>query len=259
MRRFQAEAIILRGIDYGESDRIVTFFTREFGKIRGIAKGAKRSRRRFPNGLDLGYHLHITFVEKEGFELGRVEDSQLIDPFDSISQEVDRFLTACYLLELVSMSVPDREPHPELFQLLRDSMQMLESGEWFPQGRPLFELKTLFHCGYRPNFEWCGHCQSNLPSMQDRYYSRDKGLVLCEGCSIDLPWVTRLSPETTAILQEGLHAFITQMEKLHFNEKVAEESRRFLDHALALRLLRPLRSQVLLDSSAFSNAFREVR
>ncbi len=248
MRRFQAEAIILQGIDYGESDRIVTFFTREVGKIRGIAKGAKRSRRRFPNGLDLGYHLSITFVEKEGFELGRVEDSQLIDSFDPISQDANRFLIACYFLDLTSMFIPDREPHPELFCLLRDSMQMLGKGEWIPQGRSLFELKTLFHCGYRPNFEWCGSCQSDLPFLQDRYYSRDKGLILCEGCSMDLPWVTRLSPETTAILQRGLHTTITEGGRLCFSQTVVEESRRFLSHALALRLPRPLRSQALVDA-----------
>ncbi|MBI4209431.1 MAG: DNA repair protein RecO [Deltaproteobacteria bacterium] len=248
MRRFEAEAIILQGIDYGESDRIVTFFTREFGKIRGIAKGAKRSRRRFPNGLDLAYHLYITFVEKEGFELGRVEDSKMIHSFDRISQHPDRFMTACYLLELTSLSIPDREPHPELFDLLKSSFQELERGDWVPEARDFFELKTLFYCGYRPNFEWCGVCQSSLLPTGDRYYSRDKGLVLCEGCSIDLPWVTRLSPETTHVMQRGLETTLDGLKELLFNEKIKEESRRFLGHALSLRLTRPIRSQPLLDA-----------
>lgn len=248
MKRFETEAIVLRGIDYGESDRIVTFFTREIGKIRGIAKGVKRSRRRFPNGLDIGYHLHISFIQKEGFDLGRVEDSQLIESFDAIAAHAERFVTACYLLEVITISVPDHEPNIPLYRLLRDALYSLERGEWIAQARYLFELQTLFLCGYRPNFEWCGRCQNPLPLERERYFSRDKGLVLCKGCSLDLPWITRLSPETTKTLQRGLQTPVSQAKALPFTPKISQESKRFLNHALSLRLQRPLRSQPILDS-----------
>ena len=73
MPLFKTDAIVVRSLNYGESDRIITFFTRDFGKIKGIAKGARRSKKRFQNALGLFSHLRLIFFEREEMSLMRVD------------------------------------------------------------------------------------------------------------------------------------------------------------------------------------------
>ena len=72
MALFTTHAIVTHSFNYGESDKIVTFFTKDFGKVKGIAKGARRSKKRFQNALDLFSHLRLIFFDREGMGLVRV-------------------------------------------------------------------------------------------------------------------------------------------------------------------------------------------
>ena len=78
---FTTHAIVVHSINYGESDKIVTFFTRDFGKLKGIAKGARRSKKRFQNALGLFSHLRLLFFDREGMGLVRAQGCDILSLF----------------------------------------------------------------------------------------------------------------------------------------------------------------------------------
>ena len=81
MPSLKSEAVILQATDYAEFDKLVSFYTKSYGRIRGIAKGAKRSQRRFGGALEPFTHDEVTFFEKEGHGLARLEDCRIINTF----------------------------------------------------------------------------------------------------------------------------------------------------------------------------------
>src|SRR3972149_11808071 len=97
---FTTEAIVLSSIDYGESDKIVTFYTLEFGKIKGIAKGAKRSKKRFVNNLEPFSYINLLFFQKQGRELVILEQAEIMRRFDLLTLDIDR-LPLCRLCPLL--------------------------------------------------------------------------------------------------------------------------------------------------------------
>jgi DNA repair protein RecO (recombination protein O) len=83
MPLFETNAIVTRSLNYGESDKIITFFSKDFGRIRGIAKGARRSRKRFQNALGLFSHIRLIFFDREGAGLVR-QSSDILHTFPRI-------------------------------------------------------------------------------------------------------------------------------------------------------------------------------
>src|SRR4030043_2225058 len=116
---FTTNAIVIRSHHYGESDKIVTFFTKDFGKIKGIAKGARRSKKRFQNALDLFSHLRLIFFDKEGMGLVRAEGCDIINSFPKIREDLKKIFYGNYFLELANEMAGEREGNQEVFELLR--------------------------------------------------------------------------------------------------------------------------------------------
>ena len=80
MPAYSSEAIVLKSIDFGEADKIITFFTKDFGKIRGIAKSAKRSKKRFGAALEKGVYGRVEFFDKSNLALKRINSMEVISP-----------------------------------------------------------------------------------------------------------------------------------------------------------------------------------
>ena len=110
--RQQTEAIVLRLLDYGESDRIVTFSTADFGKIRGIAKGARRSRKRFTNALEPFCHSRMMFSRKSPDSLALIEECDVLCHFPSIRADLEKTLVASCLIELTDHFTPGAKERP---------------------------------------------------------------------------------------------------------------------------------------------------
>ena len=97
----KSPAIVLHGLDYGESDRIVTFYTHDFGKLKGIAKGARRSRKRFSNALEPFSYGNIIFSKKGRGTLALIEGIDIINHHAKIREDLGNTLMSSYLIELI--------------------------------------------------------------------------------------------------------------------------------------------------------------
>ena len=143
MPYYKTPAVILHSLDFAESDKLVTFFTRDFGKLRGIAKGAKRSRKRFGSGLEPLTCSAVCFFEKEKASLVRLDHCEIVDPFPHIHSDMLRLGYAGYLAELISVTAAERERSGELYALLIGFFELLNQPAFREEFVRIFELRLL--------------------------------------------------------------------------------------------------------------------
>ena len=122
----QDEAIILRTRDYHESDRLITFFSRSQGQLTGIAKGARRSKKRFVHTLEPLSHVLITYADRASSGLVRIDASELKNGFIELRNNVARLGYASLSCEVVLEMSPERQANPTLFALLNQYLKQLE-------------------------------------------------------------------------------------------------------------------------------------
>ncbi len=247
-------AIVLRARVHGESDKIVTFLTRDWGKITGIAKGAKRSKRRFVNVLEPFTHVQLRFRPIRTDELAFIYGCDLLRSFRVPSRDLQCYGFASYLTELMDVMIVGREAGQELYDLLLQGLTVIEEQPALPPlFLPAFELLLLVHTGYAPNIEGCQRCglpvsphfASNVPIM----FSPSLGGLLCARCR-DLGGATiRLSPETLQILDNPQHTPAQTLLSAQASTQTCRELRAIINGLLMRHLTRPLKSRAFLEQT----------
>jgi DNA repair protein RecO (recombination protein O) len=245
MPAFTTDSIVIRSLNYGESDKIVTFFTRDFGKIKGIAKGARRSKKRFQNALDLFSHGRLLFFDKEGGGLARVEGCDIHHSFPKIREHLTKIFYGDYFLELVNEMAGEREPNQAAFELLFLFLSDLEAGEPQEERLRMFEIRMLSLFGYRPNMKRCDLCKrdwEDLKEARSAYFSLEKGSLLCDRCSKTWNNLVPLSLGTARLIEKISQIELPKMDRLRFTPRALSESRELLPRFITYQLGKELKS-----------------
>ena len=121
----KTEAIVLRTLPFRSSSLIITFFTKSFGKLKGIAKGVRKERESRGATFELFTHLEIVFYEKIRSDLHLVSDAFIIDSNDTIRLSLDAITYASYFVELIDYLNEVHDPHPGIFDLLQFSLKFI--------------------------------------------------------------------------------------------------------------------------------------
>jgi DNA repair protein RecO (recombination protein O) len=249
-------AIVLRARVHGESDKIVTFLTRDWGKITGIAKGAKRSKRRFVNVLEPFTHVQVRFRPIRADELAFIFGCDLLRNFRVPSRDLQCYGFASYLTELMDVMIAGREAGHELYDLLLEGLTILEEQPSLPLlFLPAFELLLLIYSGYAPNIDGCQRCGLPLPpqpasvSSPSFMFSPSLGGLLCMRCR-DLSGATiRLSSETFHLLENPQHLSPQTLLSTHAAPQTCRELRAMMNSLLTRHLTRPLKSRAFLEQA----------
>ncbi|MHB8907395.1 MAG: DNA repair protein RecO [Syntrophales bacterium] len=242
----RTEAILLRLLDYGESDRIVTFFTAWFGKVRGIAKGARRSRKRFANVLEPFCCSHLLFSRRGPESLALIESSEVISHFPLIRADLEKTLWASYLIDLTDQFTPDDKRNPEIFTLLRDFLYLINARPVTESILRFFEIRLLKLSGYDPVLDHCLICKK--PVAQEilyRFHASDGGLT-CTGCRSGAEGIP-VSLGTIRTLLLGREAQVDRLGSILLSGQSAQESRQLLAHFIRHILGRELKSLHVLN------------
>ncbi len=237
--RVKVEGIVLRAVDYGESDRIVTLLTRERGKVGAFARGARASRRRFQGLLEPFTLLAAELTDRRGDLLG-LESASALRAHGAIRSELSRIAVAGYATELASELVRDAEPHPELFDLLAAFLGVLDAASPRPAALRAYELGALAAAGFMPRLDGCARCGAAIGDRVARLDPSHGGL-LCASCEPQggggLP---ALSPATVAALLRlqagGLAAAAAEPLAPPAGREAREALTRFVEHLLGRRL-----------------------
>ena len=162
MAEIRTRALVLRCFDQRESDRLVHLYTEREGRVSVIAKGARRSRRRFPGTLEILTVLDTRIVDPPRASMMRLEGARLVTPFEGLVNDLGRYAIACQLLEVLDRVTGEREANPELFRFAVGVLDVLR-GERADRLLALLILtKTLARLGYRPLLSSCAVCGDPL-------------------------------------------------------------------------------------------------
>ena len=221
-------AVILHSLDYGESDRILTFYTADFGKLTGIAKGARRSKKRFANILELFSCIQIVFSRRGRDSLALIEEGSMLNHYPGIREDLEKTLVASYLLELTDKFTHEGKKNAELFQLILSFLVLVEAGNNREDLLRFFEMRLLKHAGYEPALDRCMACRKAVGDADVYHFVARDGGVRCMSCEPRYPGAIPVSLGTIRTLLLGKEMELGKLERLVLSNQVATESRELL-------------------------------
>jgi DNA repair protein RecO (recombination protein O) len=175
----ESEAIVLRTYPFRESDLLVTLFTRLEGKVRGVARAAKKSRRRFGGALEPLTHVKVTYEDKERQELARLDTCEVIESPLTSEVSYPRAVALGHVAELLDELSPDREANDAVFRLAISVVRQLRGDEiWLPV--TYFELWMARLMGYLPDLAECLTCGRPLNGSRAYFHALADGLICPE-------------------------------------------------------------------------------
>ncbi len=192
----KCEGIIIRTTNYGETNKIVTLYTREWGKIGVMARGAKKPSSRLAavtQPFTYGY-----FLVQRSSGLGSLQQGEMISSMRSIREDIFLTAYASYIVDLTDKGTDDRKPNPYLFELVYQSLNLVNEGFDAEIIVNIFEMKMLNTLGLYPVLNQCAVCSST-----DGHFSfsiREGGLI-CHRCLEKDPYHYKISPATVKLLR----------------------------------------------------------
>ena len=199
MQLLTSEAILLDVIDLHESDRIATFLTREWGKKRGVARGARRKHSRFAGQLQPLAKLRMTWSEKEGRDLVRISSADLLRSADPLQHDLEGILLGCYLADHVAEFAQENEDCETYYRLLDATLEALMSGVDPQLAARYFEAWMLRIGGIFPPPDECPECGRDL--APGAHLPASGETLLCLDCAAIRPAGLAVAPPTIAFLR----------------------------------------------------------
>lgn len=249
MTTLRTEALILRLVETGESDLILHLLVPEIGKLAVIAKGARRSVKRFPGTLDLFNHVRVQIDRRFRNALARLDQARLIEPFTELRADPARFALGCYLLELLDRLTPEggvRSDMQRLFEFGLSALRALANRTPDLRFRTLLELRALDALGLRPEFSNCVRCGARPEGGLVDFHVPDGGVV-CERCSSQLQGLTRVHLGTLRTLERSLGFDWDQLDRLAISAEPLAEAHRLVGRLQRFHVGVELRSTRFLD------------
>jgi DNA repair protein RecO (recombination protein O) len=203
----KATALVVRTTDWSETSRIATLWTKEFGRVRVLAKGGRRLKSNFESALDLLTVCSIVLLRKSSGNLDLLTEARVVERFPQLAADLPALYAAYYLAELLSEWTEDHDPHPVIFEETLETLRNLGTGS--PQDRQAltgmrlarFELVLLRELGYSPSLESCAICQSPSEGI-NLAFSPAAGGVVCQACQGRQRDRRPLAGEVWRVLQE---------------------------------------------------------
>jgi DNA repair protein RecO (recombination protein O) len=199
----KAEALVIRVVDFSETSAVVTLFTREFGKVSALAKGARRLKGPFESALDLLSRVRIVFLRKSSEALDLLTEAKLERRFRSPGRDLSRLYGAYYVAELLNDLTHDDDPHADLFEAAVEALEQLAEDSTPPGDAILrWELVALRILGHLPSLDACVECGQPVAAGRRTAFGLAVGGVLCGSCRPGKKHVASLSAEAIERLRQ---------------------------------------------------------
>jgi DNA repair protein RecO (recombination protein O) len=189
-----ATALVLRFTDWSETSRICTLWTREFGKVRALAKGGRRLKSAFESALDLLTVCSISLLRKTSGGLDLLTEARVERRFPKLASDLSALYAGYYVAELLADWTEETDPHPKLFDEALATLADLGQKDVLTGPRlARFELVLLHELGYRPSLDQCAVCAAPVTG-QALAFSAAAGGVVCPSCQATVRDRRPLSP-----------------------------------------------------------------
>ena len=226
----KAKAVVIKVNDLGESDKLVTFFSSEVGKFAGIAKGAKKSKKRFSNKLEIFSQLDVIYDDRGRSGLVRIAEADLLFPFISLRENYDRYVSAALACELIYYWSKDYDADSNIFNLLVWAMQSLDRGLPPKVVQIFFQIKLYTLLGYKLHLAGCIKCGTGEKAGKPYGFHPGRHGLLCNSCgpSMASREMVPMSMNTIRLLEHAQDMEVEKLERLRFSDASVKEALRLL-------------------------------
>lgn len=197
-RVYRTEAVVLRRFNLGEADRLLTLFSLEHGKLKAIAKGARRPKSRKAGHLELFTRVQLLLAR--GRELDIITQAEALDTFPKLRDDLIRIGQASYIIELVDAFTVERDVNRLLYTQLTTALDRLSHQSSVEATIRFFELRLLELSGFRPELFVCVHCKNEI-RPEDQFFSAALGGVVCARCGSSRKEVRPISLTALKVLR----------------------------------------------------------
>ncbi len=239
----QSEALILRTYPFHEADLLVTFFTRLEGKVRGVAKAAKKSKRRFGGALEPLTHVIAHWEDKEKQELARLDSCDIISSPLTTEVTYPRVVALSYVAEVIDQLLPDREANDDVFRLVLAVIKHIKPDSiWMPL--TYFDLWIVRLIGLLPELSECVVCGDSLNCSKAWFHPLADGLL----CVRDKRLASiEIAAESRTLAAEMFRAPIDKFAGNPWPRPVGADLRRFLAQRIERHIERKLVTAGMLE------------
>ncbi len=237
-------AIVLRHVDYGEADRIVTVLTPDHGRLKGFARGARKSRKRFGPGLEPFAGIRLHWAPRPGGELVSVREAELVNLRLGLRRDLETLALAGYGCELTEALYDEAVGFAEAFGLLRAFLDHLDVSGASGAAKLLLELRLLTLAGLVPHLQHCAACHGSLPDGPVGF-AATRGGSLCSACGGDAASL-KVDRLTLGSLGRLLQTPAERFADIHLSPRTLQEGGALLADALRGHLPRALKSAEFL-------------
>lgn len=241
-----SEAVVLRSYPLRESDLIAVVYTRRYGRVSGVARGARRSKSRFCGKLEPLSWAELVFFGRRNSDLVTIDSADLIDSFSQRTQDYRCLLHLTFLAELLD-TTPEREPSDALFRLALLVLPHLTQPATLDLAQLYFEIWYLKLAGLYPAHRHCHQCQASLREEDPVFVGSGRHLFACGRCQTDSRSV---SPSALALLDAIGRSHLTSLFRRGFSAEVVLELRSITEFLLQHSFERSFRSLKLICQQA---------
>lgn len=261
MPAYNTLAIVIRRLNYGETDKIITLYSREHGRIPAIAKGARKAISRLSGATEVLTCTQFQLATGKSMEI--VAQCEVQESFTMLRQNLSKLAHGLYFADLIDHVVEDREPNPVLFDLLLAGLKLVQALADPELAARWFELQLLADLGYAPQLADCGICHEALPGIypEDEVYalSASSGSALCPrhahpGVYEDHTGLTWPAMAFLTALEAITPGDLSSLASIMLpDQKSMDQARMALRRHLRYRLDRDLKSLEFLDSLRYGS------
>jgi len=219
----KVEGLVLRTTDYGETTKIVTIFTREYGKIGAMARGAKKPSSRLASISQPFTYGH--FLVMLGAGLGTLQQGEVIHPLRSIKQDIFLTAYASYITELTDKATEEKKPNSYLFELFIQTLLYIDDGLDPQIMTNIYEMKLLNVFGLYPILEQCAICKE--PDGQFSFSIKEGGFI-CHRCVHEDPHHLNISPAVVKLLRLFYYIDIHRLRSINVKDETKKELKKVI-------------------------------
>lgn len=250
MSSYSTPAIVLRKVDFGDYDLVITFFTLQEGKITAIAKSAKKSTKRFAGILELFSALNVVYSTGRRKGLPVLQEATLKYPFSTIRTSMLKTAYASYWAQLINEWMESGQKQVEIYELFQYILRKLDSCQTSEAALSiLFQMKFITLSGLAPNLGQCSVCHIEVEKLKETRVQFDfaKGGILCDGCASKTSRKTFLSKGIIKQLLWIEKGDLVKAVRVRFSSDALKEGSEFLETFVPYHLGKEPRSLKFLQ------------
>lgn len=244
----RSNAIVIGHYSLGETDKIIVFFTRDYGKVRAVAKGVKRLKSKLSGRIEILTYGDLIYFERAGKDLHSVNSFDIIESFQTIKEDLLKMAYCSYIADLIQHIISEDDSDPDTFDLMLSTLYLIKSADDVEIIARAYEIKLLERMGLNPRLDLCVICSSEINEEVPKF-SIQSGGVICGKCARLGHHAFNISRESLEIMRKMANIPLDIIPSLNVSDLNRQEIKKILSGFLSFHVdMKNLRSLNFLES-----------